>query len=415
LSTKEYFECSASDLIAQYVGQSGPKTREVLTKALGKVLFVDEAYRLADSPFGKEAVDELVDCVTKPQFKGKVVIILAGYSNDICRLLNLNRGLASRFHEELIFENLKPDMCLELLEKELGKLGIAMSSACRMTSSATHAQLVEVIKELTKLQSWANGRDIVTISKKLIASAFERMEDSTESLTATEEDILKELSELLELRKETEARKATDGPSPNLQIQSDNCAFTPSITRKINTHTELPGKTIDANHAARAEVSETSRVNHRDPGVSDATWAQLQRDVAAQLAVDSAYKEKVRDHERLILELESSSHECASLVAKPEQDTSASQKDQERLDELKREREEQRLQQLETQRQKREKLETLRRIKEAEEARKKCEAAAQMKLKTMGVCSAGFRWIKQNGGYRCAGGSHFVANSQLGF
>ena len=50
--------------------------------------------------------------------------------------------------------------------------------------------------------------------------------------------------------------------------------------------------------------------------------------------------------------------------------------------------------------------------KAEEEARKK-EAQAQQKLRTMGVCVAGYRWIKQQGGYRCAGGSHFVPDAQL--
>ena len=114
------------------------------------------------------------------------------------------------------------------------------------------------------------------------------------------------------------------------------------------------------------------------------------------------------------MELETSSNESASKIAELELNTSAPQTDQETVNELKRKREEQRLQQLDVHRRKREKEEALNRIKEAEEARKKCEAAAQKKLKMMGVCCAGFIWIKQNGGYRCAGGSHFVMNSQLG-
>jgi predicted kinase len=416
LSTKEYVECSASDLIAQYVGQSGPKTREMLSKALGKVLFVDEAYRLSYGPFGKEAVDELVDCVTKPQFKGKVVVILAGYSDDIDRLLNVNRGLASRFPEELIFENLKPDSCLELLEKELSRFGVMMSPACRVTSSDTDIQLTQVIEELTKLPSWGNGRDIITISKKLIASAFERAEDSFEPLVATEVDVLKELCELLTIRKDREANKATCEPSPVFQMQDDDSASRPSFSQNINTsdHAAISENVISADQAALTEESETPNASHRDPGVSDATWAQLQRDIAAQLAAENAYQATVLDHEHGIMELETSSHERASKIAELERDTSAPQTDQETANELKRKQEEERLQQLDTKRRKREKEETLRRIKAAEEARKKCEAAAQKKLKMMGVCCAGFRWIKQNGGYRCAGGSHFVTDSQLG-
>jgi AAA lid domain len=63
--------CFASDLIGQYVGQTGPKTRSLLGRALGKVLFIDEAYRLGEGQYAAEIIDELVDIVTKPKFFGK--------------------------------------------------------------------------------------------------------------------------------------------------------------------------------------------------------------------------------------------------------------------------------------------------------------------------------------------------------
>lgn len=92
-------ECSATDMIGQYVGQTGPKVQKLLEKALGKVLFVDEAYRLAEGHFATEAMDELVDCLTKPKFSQKLVCILAGYDKDIDRLMSINPGLTSRFPE----------------------------------------------------------------------------------------------------------------------------------------------------------------------------------------------------------------------------------------------------------------------------------------------------------------------------
>lgn len=79
LASDEVVETSATDFIAPYVGQTGPKTQNKLESGLGKVLFIDEAYRLADGEFAKEAMDEIVDCITKPKFAQKLIIILAGY------------------------------------------------------------------------------------------------------------------------------------------------------------------------------------------------------------------------------------------------------------------------------------------------------------------------------------------------
>ncbi len=65
LATDEVIECSASELIGEYIGQTGPKTQRVFTKALGKVLIIDEAYRLNDGKFGAEAVSEMVNLLVR--------------------------------------------------------------------------------------------------------------------------------------------------------------------------------------------------------------------------------------------------------------------------------------------------------------------------------------------------------------
>ena len=72
LGTAEVVECSSSDMVAQYVGQTGPKTKKLFEKALGKVLFIDEAYRLGEGHFAQEAIDELVGLLTHPNFKSKL-------------------------------------------------------------------------------------------------------------------------------------------------------------------------------------------------------------------------------------------------------------------------------------------------------------------------------------------------------
>lgn len=78
LSLPKVIECSATDLIGQYVGPTRPRTQEYLRKHYEKILLVNEAYRLGEGRFASEAVNELVDQITKPKLAGKLVVILCG-------------------------------------------------------------------------------------------------------------------------------------------------------------------------------------------------------------------------------------------------------------------------------------------------------------------------------------------------
>ena len=78
LATLEVLECSASELIGQYIGHAGPKVKQQLDKALGRILFIDEAHRLGECRFAKKALDELVDVITKDRYHQRLIEILAG-------------------------------------------------------------------------------------------------------------------------------------------------------------------------------------------------------------------------------------------------------------------------------------------------------------------------------------------------
>lgn len=109
LSTVDVYECAATDLVGEYVGHTGPKTQGVFDKALGRVLFVDEAYRRgsAGGRFAQEAIDEMVGPLTQPKYFQKIVVILAGYKIDMNQLLKVNSGLSSRVPRRSILPPLR--------------------------------------------------------------------------------------------------------------------------------------------------------------------------------------------------------------------------------------------------------------------------------------------------------------------
>jgi AAA+ superfamily predicted ATPase len=153
LATVEVIEISATNLVGEYVGQTGLKTQKLLEKALGKVLFIDEAYRLAEGQFAKEAMDEIVDCLTKPEFSQRLVVILAGYDADINRLMSINPGLTSRFPETVTFLSLSPPECLTLFTEILKKKGTFDISALESPSPAFTVEVLCRFKKLTNISN----------------------------------------------------------------------------------------------------------------------------------------------------------------------------------------------------------------------------------------------------------------------
>jgi len=138
----EVIECSASDLVAQYVGQTGLKTRNMLERALGKILFVSETYRLGEEHFASEVIDELVNVIIKFKFFDKVVVILAGYDSDMNRLMAVNPELSSRFSEKIIFRDMTSDHCLQLLGRHLKEKEISVAALQENLSASYRKWLV---------------------------------------------------------------------------------------------------------------------------------------------------------------------------------------------------------------------------------------------------------------------------------
>ncbi|SPJ88693.1 related to stage V sporulation protein K [Fusarium torulosum] len=173
LAAADVVDVSASQLIGEYCGQTGPKTRRLLESALGKVLFIDEAYRLAGSrgSFAEEAVSELVDAVTKPQFARKLIIVLAGYEEDMDRLLRSNQGIKSRFATEFTFRPLRTEQCIEQLRQVVGKVGITIQSTPEM-ETYTRTSLFSLLQRLSNDKGWASGRSIETLGERLIGHIF---------------------------------------------------------------------------------------------------------------------------------------------------------------------------------------------------------------------------------------------------
>lgn len=159
----EVLEVQRTDLVAEFVGQTGPKTRKVLQKAKGGVLFIDEAYALtltsSDKDFGKEAIAELV--ATMENNRDDLVVIVAGYSDPMKTFINANEGLKSRFLNYISFEDYTKPELSDIMDFMLKQRGYTMEPEA-------HARAVELLDQdrVASGNSFGNGRSVRNLVDK---------------------------------------------------------------------------------------------------------------------------------------------------------------------------------------------------------------------------------------------------------
>ncbi len=132
LKSGHLVEIDRSGLVAEYVGQTAKKTEEVFKSALGGVLFIDEAYALSNdsSSFGKEAIDTLVKLIE--DYRGEIVVILAGYKKEMTEFLKTNSGLQSRFPLNIDFPDYTVEELFKITLKMINDKGFALGEGAEI-------------------------------------------------------------------------------------------------------------------------------------------------------------------------------------------------------------------------------------------------------------------------------------------
>ncbi len=191
LSKGQLVEVDRGGLVAGYVGQTATKTSEVIQKALGGVLFIDEAYALnsnSENDFGQEAIDTLLKAMEDN--RDDLVVIVAGYDGLMDRFIHSNPGLESRFNRYLHFDDYTLDEMIAIFEMQCKK-------GCYELEDAAKDNLKEMInEENTNSISFGNARGVRNIFERVLVAQANRlsaMESVTrEDLTKiTEDDIEK--------------------------------------------------------------------------------------------------------------------------------------------------------------------------------------------------------------------------------
>ncbi len=123
------------DLVGQYIGHTAPKTKEVLKKAMGGVLFIDEAYYLYrpenERDYGQEAIEILLQVMENQ--RDDLVVILAGYKDRMDTFFQSNPGMSSRIAHHLDFPDYSADELLSISDRMLGQMNYCFGDGARKT------------------------------------------------------------------------------------------------------------------------------------------------------------------------------------------------------------------------------------------------------------------------------------------
>ena len=188
IKQNKLIEVSSKDLVAEYVGQTAPKTMAVVQKALGGVLFIDEAYSLASGQgqgngYNEEAIATLIQAMEN--HRDNLVVIFAGYTKEMQSFLNTNSGIVSRIGYTLEFEDYTTEELIKIFEQMTKKSGFVVEEKAIK-------KLEKIIEEYKDTKNFGNARFVRNVYEKTIIKHASNIKDKKSKKaikTITEEDI----------------------------------------------------------------------------------------------------------------------------------------------------------------------------------------------------------------------------------
>jgi hypothetical protein len=173
-------EVDRSTLVGEYVGHTAPKTQAAFRRALGGVLFIDEAYALVPSgrsnDFGQEAIATLVKLME--DYRDEVVVIVAGYPHEMGRFIGANPGLASRFTRTLTFDDYSTAELVEIVAYQADEHRYVLPDETRNA-------LVAFFDGTSRGEGFGNGRFARKVFQEMTERHARRIADRMSSTTAT--------------------------------------------------------------------------------------------------------------------------------------------------------------------------------------------------------------------------------------
>lgn len=188
LPVGQFIEIGADSLISQYVGDSAKLVEKWVNKAMGGILFIDEAYQFVNNDHGKDAMDALIRYAENE--RGNLVMILAGYEKDMAALKKLNDGYDSRFNEKIMFRDYKPEELTEIFR------GLVRDSEEHFTiAQDADEQLLNFFQNMYNMRQkdFGNARDVRNAYSKAVKRLKQRMNaDPSVAPAITLEDLMGE-------------------------------------------------------------------------------------------------------------------------------------------------------------------------------------------------------------------------------
>ncbi len=178
LSKGQLVEVDRSGLVAGYVGQTAIKTQEAIEKAMGGVLFIDEAYALTNRggmDYGQEAVDTLLKAME--DHRDDLVVIVAGYTELMREFVHSNPGLESRFNRFMHFPDYTVEEMRDIFLMRCNKSGYTLDEGA-------NKPLEEILEAASRdVEGFGNARGVRNLFEKAIAAQADRLAQGKEALT----------------------------------------------------------------------------------------------------------------------------------------------------------------------------------------------------------------------------------------